>query len=412
MTGRRPPMAHRRPMARPRPGPGRRRVPGIVAVGAAVGLIALAATQWPAGAGLAGGPPGQPTPSGALSAARPSDGTTGNQVPSATAPTDGTLPSDGASAKPPPASSPSASPLPATGRFGGGLLIADRGNGRLLIVNEAHRILWQFPARASLPTGQQFSADDAFISPDGRTIVANDEAHQVIDRIDIASRKVIWQYGHYNQMGAAAGYLHTPDDAYPLANGNIVIADIRNCRILEINPAKHIVAHWGRAGSCTHRPPSSFDNPNGDTPLPDGGLLITEIGGSRVVRLGPTGRVVFDIHVPVAYPSDAQLDAKGNVIVVDYNNPGAVLQVSPQGKVLWRYGPMSGPGRLDHPSLAVMLPDGTIALNDDFRHRIIVIDPRTNRIVWQYGTTDAGGQRPGHLLTPDGIDVIPAGTRL
>jgi hypothetical protein len=80
--------------------------------------------------------------------------------------------------------------------------------------------------------------------------------------------------------------------------------------------------------------------------------------------------------------------------------------------VLWRYAPTSGTGRLDHPSLAVMLSDGTIALNDDFRARVIVIDPRTDRIVWQYGRTDVGGRSPGHLLTPDGIDIIPAGTKL
>jgi hypothetical protein len=401
-------------MARPPQGPGGPRVPRIVGLAAAIGLIALAAAQWPTFAGLAGGPPGRPSATGALIAAGPSSAAPRSQTPAVAAPSDGALPSDpGAPSAPPPPSQPPANPLPATGRrFGGGLLIADRGNGRLLIVNDAHRILWQFPSRGSLPKGQLFAADDAFLSPDGKTIVANDEAHQVIDRIDIVTRRVIWQYGHYNRMGAAAGYLHTPDDAYPLFNGDITVADIRNCRILEISPAKRIVRHWGRAGSCSHHPPSSFDNPNGDTPLPDGGMLITEIGGSRVVRLGRTGHVVFDIHAPVRYPSDAQLDAKGNVIVVDYANPGAVIEISPHGKVLWRYGPRTGPGRLDHPSLAVMLPDGTVALNDDFRNRVIVVNPRTNRIVWQYGTTDVGGRGPGHLFTPDGIDVIPAGTRL
>ena len=80
---------------------------------------------------------------------------------------------------------------------------------------------------------------------------------------------------------------------------------------------------------------------------------ITCTTGSRVVRLAADGHVVFDIHVPVHYPSDAQLNSDGNVVVADYNNPGAVVIVSPAGKLLWRYGPTSGAGRLDHPSLAV-----------------------------------------------------------
>ena len=107
------------------------------------------------------------------------------------------------------------------------------------------------------------------------------------------------------------------------------------------------------------------------------------------------GQVRFDIHVPAAYPSDAQLDPKGNVLVVDYSTIGSVLRVSPRGHVLWRYRVASGRGRLDHPSLAILLPDGMIAVNDDFRHRVVVIDPTTRRIVWQYGHTD----RPGRAGT-------------
>jgi outer membrane protein assembly factor BamB len=394
----------RRPMARRQAAPlWGRPVPRIVAAGIVVGLVLLATRQLPASGGIVDSPSGRPAQSAIGNAGTPSDRSVPDPTMSAGAPASSTAPQ---SSTAPPASPQSA------GRFGLGLLIADRGNGRLLVVDNAKRILWQFPRAGSLPTGQRFSADDAFLASDGRTIVANDEAHQVIDRIDIASGKVIWQYGHYGAIGSAAGFLHTPDDAYPLANSDIVVADIRNCRILEVNLAKQIVRHWGMSGSCRGQPPTSFDNPNGDTPLADGGLLITEIGGSRVVRLGPTGKVVFDIHVPVRYPSDAQLDAKGNVLVVDYSSPGAILKVSPTGRVLWRYGPLTGAGRLDHPSLAIMLPDGTIALNDDFRSRVIVIDPRTNRIVWQYGTTDRGGRSAGRLFLPDGVDLIPLGTQL
>jgi outer membrane protein assembly factor BamB len=310
---------------------------------------------------------------------------------------------------PAPTSTPEATVSQPPRRFPGGLLIADRGNGRLLVVDDRGAIVWQFPGRGSLPAGQRFAADDAFVAPDGKTIVANDEGHQVIDRIDIATRRVIWQYGHYGQIGSAHGYLNTPDDAYPLANGDIVVADIRNCRIMQIAPSKSIVRQWGQTGRCIHHPPTTFSQPNGDTPLPDGGLLITEITGSRIVRLDAHGHVVFDIHAPVQYPSDAQLDSAGNVIVADYSDPGSVVLLSPRGKLLWRYGPATGPGRLNHPSLAAPLPDGTIVLNDDDRQRIVVIDPKTNKIVWQYGRTDQPGRSAGRLLVPDGIDVVPPG---
>jgi hypothetical protein len=286
-------------------------------------------------------------------------------------------------------------------------MIADRQNGRILMVDTAGTVHWQFPGPLGLPAGQRFSADDAFLSPDGKSIVANEEGHQVIVRIDIATRRIVWEYGRYDQAGSGAGRLHTPDDAYPLANGDVIVADIGNCRIIEISPAKRIVRQWGRTGDCTINAPRSYGSPNGDTPLPDGGLLVTEIHGSRVVRLDRAGHVVFDIHVPTSYPSDAQLLANGDILVVDYSSPGAILEVNPHGKVVWRYRPTSGAGRLDHPSLAIPLPNGLIAVNDDFRHRVVLIDPKTKRIVWQYGHTDHHARSKGYLFTPDGITLIP-----
>ena len=318
---------------------------------------------------------------------------------------------DTSSAPPSPSSSPSSAPgrtPDTTGPFPFGLLIADRGNGRILAVNNAGHVVWKFPVKGSLPAGVPFAADDAFVSPDGKTIVANDEYHQVIYRIDIKTRKVIWRYGHFGVPGASDGYLHNPDDAYPLANGDIVVADIVNCRILQIAPDKHIVRTLGVTGSCADSAPRTYGDPNGDTPLPDGGLLITEIHGSRVVRLSPTGRVLFDFHLPVAYPSDAQIDSRGEVIVVDYSNPGSVVAMSQKGKLLWRWGPTSGPSRMDHPSLGTPLPNGDIVINDDARDRIIVVDPRSGRIVWQYGHTDRAGTAAGYLSDPDGHQPIPA----
>jgi outer membrane protein assembly factor BamB len=315
---------------------------------------------------------------------------------------------------PEPVASPSPMPSSASSvgsGFPGGFLIADRGNGRLLAIDRTGKIWWRFPTSVAgaVPAGQSFAADDAFLSPDGLTIVANDETHEVIDRIDIATGKITWQYGHYNRAGSGAGFLHTPDDAYPLANGDIVVADIENCRVMEISPTKQIVHQWGTTRDCVAGAPATYGRPNGDTPLPDEGILITEITGSRVVRLAADGHVVFDIHVPVHYPSDAQLNSDGNVVVADYNNPGAVVIVSPAGKLLWRYGPTSGAGRLDHPSLATPLPDGTIVINDDFRHRLVIVDPATNTIVWQYGVTDQPGSGANHLDVPDGHQPLPPG---
>jgi outer membrane protein assembly factor BamB len=162
---------------------------------------------------------------------------------------------------------------------------------------------------------------------------------------------------------------------------------------------------------CRHEPPRYLDAVNGDTPLPGGGVLVSEINGSWIDQISRTGKLVFATKVPVSYPSDPQPLPGGRILLADYSNPGHLLIVNHHGKVLWRYGPSRGSGRLDHPSLAMALPNGNIVVNDDYRDRVVVIDPHTNRIVWQYGHTDTPGTGAGFLHVPDGMDFIPAGPK-
>ena len=292
------------------------------------------------------------------------------------------------------------SPLP------GYLLIADRDNNRLIIVNPAKRIVWRFPRRAG--PGQTLSGpDDAFVSANGRYISSNEEFAETIVLVRLSSHpSIVWRYGHQDVQGSAAGYLAHPDDAYLLANGHIEVADIINCRVLWLNRRKRIIRAIGSAGNCGHAPPSALADPNGDTPLSDGGVLVTEIGG-WVDRFNRAGRLVWSIRTPTDYPSDAQLLPDGNVLVAGYNDPGRIDILTPRGKVMWSYDKTSGPGRLNQPSLAVMLPNGMIAATDDRNDRVVVISRATKRIVWQYGHTAVPGSAPGYLRKPDGLDLLP-----
>ena len=61
---------------------------------------------------------------------------------------------------------------------------------------------------------------------------------------------------------------------------------------------------------------------------------------------------------------------------------------------------------LNHPSLAEMLPSGVIMVNDDYRNRMVAIDPKPGALVWQYGVTDQAGTTTGMLNTPDGFDLL------
>lgn len=290
----------------------------------------------------------------------------------------------------------------------GFLLIADRGNNRILVVSPSGHAVFRFPNAADLAAGRKlYYNDDTFVEPGGQTLIANEEDNHAIVEIAVATHSLKLLFGHPGQRGTDATHLNTPDDAYALTDGSFTVADAYNCRILFVR-AGVIVRQLGKAGLCRHDPPSLFGPVNGDTPVPGGGVLVSEIPGSWIDGISATGKLQFAFHAPVAYPSDPQPLPGGRILIADYSNPGHVLITSRAGKVLWHYGPSEGYGRMDHPSLAMALPNGDIAVNDDYRDRVIVIDPRTKRIIWQYGHTDVPGSAPGFLNTPDGMDFIPA----
>jgi outer membrane protein assembly factor BamB len=293
------------------------------------------------------------------------------------------------------------------GPIPGYLLIADRGNNRMILVDSRGRILWRYPIPGRTPAMPFRFADDTFFAPGtADRIISNQEDQHTIQIVSFPGGRLLWRYGRVNLRGSRPGYLNTPDDAYLLPNGNVSVADAYNCRVLFISPAHRIVRQYGTPSSCRHDPPRRLGAINGATPLPDGGVLVSEINGSWVDDISATGHLRWAVQAPVSYPSDPQMLAPNRILLADYARPGHAIIMTPAGRVLWRYGPSSGPGMLDHPSLATRIAPGMIAINDDYRHRVVIVSLRARRIVWQYGHTDVAGRGPGYLHTPDGLDLL------
>lgn len=369
----------------------------VASVVAAVAVIATVAFG-------PGGPPHRPLSSGA---SRLGPQELGKTVRAPRSPSGATAaflqpPGPGAPSYLAPGSEPNVLPGP--------ILIADKLNNRLIIVDPQGHIRWVWPRPGDLAPGQSFLIpDDAFFSPDGRYIIATEEDDFVITVIDIATGRIVWRYGHPGVAGSASGYLSNPDDAMILRDGTVISADIKNCRLIEIPRGGQAVS-WqlGQVGSCIHNPPARYGSPNGVFPMPNGHFLVTEINGDWVDEIDTAGHVYWVTQPPgVYYPSDSNQIGPDRYLTVDYSSPGQVVIFNRAGETLWRYSPANGSAELNHPSLATALPNGDILLNDDENHRVIVIDPATNRIVWQYGHDGVAGNAPGYLDNPDGLDPLP-----
>jgi DNA-binding beta-propeller fold protein YncE len=241
-------------------------------------------------------------------------------------------------------------------------------------------------------------------------LAVSEEDNYDVHIVDYERKALTWTYGTPDVRGKDGGLLNYPDDAHLLADGKFITADIRNCRILIIDPKDNSIAtQWGTPGKCRHNPPQELGHPNGATPLDNGDILVTEISGSWISRITRQGQVLWSVQAPnIRYPSDAFMTVDGKqVIVADFWKPGRVVIFDPATrKISWEYFVRNGEGMLDHSSIARELPDtGDIFVVDDLRDRVMVIDRKSKEIIWQYGVTDTKGHKPGYLFYPDGFDI-------
>ncbi|TSC73149.1 MAG: hypothetical protein G01um101438_172 [Parcubacteria group bacterium Gr01-1014_38] len=91
----------------------------------------------------------------------------------------------------------------------------------------------------------------------------------------------------------------------------------------------------------------------------------------------------------------------GNLIIAD--GEGMMVQELDRKThaLVWQYGVRGvqghGKGYLHQPDKAFKLNDHEVLINDGNNRRVIVVDQRTNDVVWQYGKTLTMGTGPGLL---------------
>ena len=287
------------------------------------------------------------------------------------------------------------------------VLIADRRNNRLIEIAPDKSIIWEFPSPAlKVYRGNE----DVSFSHDGKMLAVSEEDNYDVHIVDYEKRALTWTYGTPDVRGLGPSLFNYPDDAHLLTDGMFITADIRNCRVLIIDPKENkIVTQWGTPGKCNHNPPHELAHPNGVTDMSNGDILMTEIKDAWITRLTREGKVVWSVKAPnIHYPSDAFPTVDGKqVIVADFWKPGRVVIFDPATrKVTWEYFVKDGDKALDHCSIAMELPDtGDILVVDDLNDRVMVIDRKTKEIIWQYGEKGKKGYLPGLLHYPDGIDI-------
>jgi DNA-binding beta-propeller fold protein YncE len=287
------------------------------------------------------------------------------------------------------------------------IVIADRRNNRLIEIAPDKSIVWEFPS-PSLAVYR--GNEDVNFSADGSQLAVSEEDNFDVHIVDYQQRALTWTYGTPDTRGSGKNLLNYPDDAHLLSDGKFITADIRNCRILIVDPkTQEVVTQWGTNGVCKHNPPTQLAHANGATPMENGDILVTEITDAWISRITREGKVLWSVKAPnMHYPSDAFPTVDGKqIIVADFHKPGRVVIFDPATrKISWEYFYKDGDKALDHCSIARELPDtGDVLIVDDLNDRVMVIDRKTKEVIWQYGEKNKKGYKPGLLNYPDGFDI-------
>jgi DNA-binding beta-propeller fold protein YncE len=285
-------------------------------------------------------------------------------------------------------------------------LIADWGSRKLLVISPQGQIVWSYQPQASYL--QALNPDSAFFTSSGKQIVIAEESHSKVVVLTVAGKKLFYTFGHYDKSGKGENYLDDPSSAIEEA-GEVLVSDLVNCRVIAVKPPSHaIVTSIGHAGACKHDPPNKLDQPWSAYPLSDGGTVITELGDGRVDLLNAAGKLAASFTVAgLGHPVNVNETRSGDLIGVDHTNPGAVVIFTDTGQVLWTYRERTGDGALLDPAIAYVLPDGDVLVSDEYNDRVIVIDRKSKRIVWQYGRRHVAGGGKGYLDVPVGLDLVP-----
>lgn len=176
--------------------------------------------------------------------------------------------------------------------------------------------------------------------------------------------EVVWEYKNIQAASAVR-----------LENGNTLIADSGAPadpfypRVIEVTPKGETV--W------EYRLPGRGRAPRYAERLKNGNTLITTV--RDVVEVDPAGKTIWSFSRGLIYPARATRLDSGNTLIVDAGfYGGRVLEVSPNGTVVWAYGDGSAgstPGRLVRPAGAWRLESGHTIILDLGAYRWLEVDP-------------------------------------
>jgi len=298
----------------------------------------------------------------------------------------------------------------------GNILITDQFNNRVIEIDPAGNIVWQFgngpgdtSANAIVGTNDaervgNFTLMSGTGIPAGAT--TNCKRSGCVDNRVIlvdSNGNIVWQYGEFGVTGFGPNQLNTPvQNTYLPTSGNVLITDQGNERIIEVRRTDNaIVWQYGENGVMGIGP-NQLNNPNAAELLANGNILISDENNNRAIEVTHTtpSKIVatFTARGSVSGVAFASRLPNGHTLLTDSNN-SRIVEVDPNDKVFWQYFTNTRPGSNPSPlpTRAVRLANGNTLISDRFNDQVIEVNP-SKAIVASYGIINDPGFSPSTAI--------------
>ena len=267
----------------------------------------------------------------------------------------------------------------------------------IIEIDAKGRLLWSLPTNGT-HVGIVMSVQ---LTPSNTVLVADPIRHVTVE-IDRAGN-IVWQFGETKQPSKDIDHLSSPSSIRRTEDGRNVIADTRNHRVMLLDAGGidfQILQHDG-----------TFRDPVYAVLLDNGNYLVCDTGNKRVIELDEQGYIVWNYGAPdvsrrlLSYPRSVDVNGSGGYLIADTAHDRIIELVDEHVSEM----PFKGQPGLFWPRCARMLPSGSLLIADSRNQRVVEVSA-DGEVLNQLTHIDLDGRQ--ELQDPHDVRMLEDGRLL
>ena len=199
------------------------------------------------------------------------------------------------------------------------ILIADEGRHRVLkVIQSTKDIQWSYgtPDIEGIGPGFLSNPSDAVPMPDSNKIFICDKGNRRIILVDEKTNAIVWSY--------SSGLNSPVDIDYDSNSGGLLVTDQANHYVFIINVASNTVTWTFGTPGIPDSLSAGLNFPSDADFLPNGDILICDAGNHRLIEVNGNGNVVWDFGKRFENLKDADRLSDNKHVIIDGNVPSRV----------------------------------------------------------------------------------------